>query len=230
MQSVETKKRILVVDDEEVLCDVLRFNLEVEGYEVDTALSAEQALKTDIGSYDLVMLDIMMGTMSGFELAQRLKADPRTARIPVIFCTARDSADDAVTGLTIGADDYIAKPFSVREVVARVRAVLRRTSPAADLIDHSIRFEGLAIDTDRKQCSVDGTVVRLTRKELEVLTLFLSHRSTIFSREQILDSVWSDEVVVIDRTVDVTITRLRHKIGHYSDHIVTRHGYGYGFE
>ena len=208
--------RILVVDDEESLCEILQFNLESEGYEVTTANSAEEALRLDIKSFDL--------------MASLLKADPETAHVPIIFCTARDCEDDRVSGLDLGADDYIAKPFSVRELVARVKSVLRRTRHAEGDGGECITYEGLCIDSRRKVCTLDGEEVQLTKKELEILMLLLSNRGRIFSREQILHRVWSDKVIVLDRTIDVNITRLRRKIGRYGDKIVTRQGYGYGFE
>ena len=223
------KHKILIVDDEESLCEILQFNLEVEGYEADVAYSAEQALEMHPERYSLILLDVMMGEMSGFKMARILKSNPETARVPVIFCTARDTEDDTVAGLNLGADDYIAKPFSIREVLARVRSVLRRTaSPQTE--SEVIGYEGLEMDLRRKSCTVDGEEVSLTKKEFEILSLMLSHRGVIFSREEILHRVWSDEVVVLDRTIDVKITRLRRKIGRYGEHIVTRLGYGYGFE
>ena len=223
------KHKILVVDDEESLCEILQFNLEVEGYEVDVAYSAEQALGMHPERYSLILLDVMMGEMSGFRMARLLKDDPATAKVPVIFCTAKDSEDDTVAGLNLGADDYIAKPFSIREVLARVRSVLRRTAqPAAE--EKAVAFEGLRMDLTRKVCTIDGEPLALTKKEFEILALLLSSRGKIFSREEILRQVWSDEVIVLDRTIDVNITRLRRKIGPYGEHIVTRLGYGYGFE
>lgn len=223
------KHKILIVDDEESLCEILQFNLEVEGYEADVAYSAEQALEMHPERYSLILLDVMMGEMSGFKMARILKSNPETARVPVIFCTARDTEDDTVAGLNLGADDYIAKPFSIREVLARVRSVLRRTaSPQTE--SEVIGYEGLEMDLRRKSCTVDGEEVSLTKKEFEILSLMLSHRGMIFSREEILHRVWSDEVVVLDRTIDVNITRLRRKIGRYGEHIVTRLGYGYSFE
>ena len=205
-----TKYKILVVDDEESLCEILQFNLEVEGYEVDVAYSAEQALNMHPERYSLLLLDVMMGETSGFKMARQLKSRPETAGVPIIFCTARDTEDDTVAGLNIGADDYIAKPFSIREVLARVRSVLRRTAqPAAE--EKAVAFEGLRMDLTRKVCTIDGKPLALTKKE--------------FVRQ-----VWSDEVIVLDRTIDVNITRLRRKIGPYGEHIVTRLGYGYGFE
>lgn len=223
------KHKILVVDDEESLCEILQFNLEVDGYDVDVAYSAEQALGMPLEEYSLILLDVMMGETSGFRMAHMLKAKPETARIPIIFCTARDAEDDIVTGLNLGADDYISKPFSIREVLARVRSVLRRTA-AGDPDIEKIGFEGLQMDLRRKVCTLDGKELPLTKKEFEILALLLSNRGVIFSREEILRRIWSDEVIVLDRTVDVNITRLRRKIGPYGEHIVTRLGYGYGFE
>lgn len=223
------KHKILIVDDEESLCEILQFNLEVEGYEADVAYSAEQALEMHPERYSLILLDVMMGEMSGFKMARILKSNPGTAQVPVIFCTARDTEDDTVAGLNLGADDYIAKPFSIREVLARVRSVLRRTA-SSQTESEVIGYESLEMDLRRKSCTVDGEEVSLTKKEFEILSLMLSHRGVIFSREEILHRVWSDEVVVLDRTIDVNITRLRRKIGHYGEHIVTRLGYGYGFE
>ncbi len=223
------KYKILVVDDEESLCEILQFNLEVEGYEVDVAYSAEQALGMHPERYSLILLDVMMGEMSGFRMAQLLKSKPETAKVPVIFCTAKDTEDDTVAGLNLGADDYIAKPFSIREVLARVRSVLRRTAGTQEE-GEVVAFEGLSLDLRSKRCTLDGEPLALTKKEFEILALLLAHRGTIFSREEILHRVWSDEVIVLDRTIDVNITRLRRKIGRYGEHIVTRLGYGYGFE
>ena len=228
-----TTKRILIVDDEETLCEVLKLNLENEGYDVDTAFSAEQALTYDLKSYSLVLLDIMMGEISGIKMARMMKADIATADIPIIFCTARDSEDDMVMGLNLGADDYIVKPYTVRNVVARIKSVLRRTSghkvPQAAARTNSLVVEGLHLDMEFKRCMVDGTEVKLTRKEFELLAYLISHRGRVCSREQILSRVWSDEVVVLDRTIDVNITRVRQKIGPYGAYIVTKSGYGYGF-
>lgn len=221
------KQRILVVDDEESLCEILQFNLEQEGYDVDVAYSAEEVLKKDLRGYSLLLLDVMMGPMSGFTLARRLKQSPATASLPIIFCTAKDAEDDTVAGLNLGADDYISKPFSLREVKARVRSVLRRSMPPEQ---GHLSFEGLTVNTDNKTCTVDGESVTLTRKEMDLLIFFLSHRNTIYSRAEILDKVWRETVVVLDRTIDVNITRLRRKLSPYGSHIVTRQGYGYGFQ
>ena len=222
-------KRILVVDDEESLCEILKFNLEIEGYEVTTAQSAEEALELDLSRFDLILLDVMMGAISGFRLARMLKQEPKTAQIPIIFCTARDSEDDTVAGLNLGADDYISKPFSMREVMARVKSVLRRTS-APESEEKRLEFEGLVLDLKRKSCTLEQEEVILTKKEFEILELLLSHPGRIFSREEILRHAWTDEVVVLDRTVDVNITRLRKKITPHGHYIITRLGYGYGFD
>lgn len=222
---------ILVIDDEEVLCDVLSYNLRQAGYRVEVAHSAEEVLARSLAGVQLLLLDVMMGRMSGLELVERLKRDPETAHLPIILLTARDSEDDRVGGLMLGADDYIAKPFSVREVVARVGAVLRRTarSKQESVPTSELSFEGLTLDTLSKRCWVDSEEVSLTRKEFELLSLMLRRRGSILSRMELLDEVWRGEVVV-DRAVDVSVTRLRRKIGRYGAHLVTRHGYGYGFE
>ena len=229
-------KRILIVDDEETLCEVLRLNLENEGYDVDVALNAEEALELDLKSYALILLDIMMGEISGIKMARMMKANVETAHVPIIFCTARDSEDDMVMGLNIGADDYIVKPYTVRNVLARVKSVLRRTTRSnvvtineAERSAEVLQVEGLMMDLEFKRCTVDGEEVKLAKKEFELLTYLLKHRGKICSREQILSKVWSDEVVVLERTIDVNITRLRSKIGNYGKYIVTRSGFGYGF-
>ena len=227
-------ERILIVDDEETLCEVLKLNLENEGYDVDIALSAEEALTYNLQTYSLILLDIMMGDISGIKMAKMLKADISTADIPIIFCTARDTEDDMVMGLNLGADDYIMKPYTVRNVIARVKSVLRRTAShkvgnvSAEKPNRLV-VEGLCLDLEFKRCTVDGQEVKLARKEFELLAYLIQHRGKICSREQILNRVWSDEVVVLDRTIDVNITRVRSKIGAYGSYIVTRSGFGYGF-
>ncbi len=226
-------RKLLIVDDEETLCEALRFNFEAEGYEVATANSAEEVLSMDISDCDLILLDIMMGDISGTQLAKILKSNPATASIPIIFCTAKDAEDDMVDGLELGADDYIVKPYTLRNVMARVRAVLRRTvaAPAPSRPDDpdKVSYEGLTVIPSRKLCLVDGEEVRLPRKEFEILLKLLRNIGRIFSREELLREIWPDEVVVLDRVVDVNITRIRQKIGRYGSHIKTRSGYGYGF-
>lgn len=228
---MEKTKRILVVDDEETLCDTLGFNLEAEGYIVDTAYSAEEALTLNLSDYDLILLDIMMGEISGIQLARIMKSNPATAAVPIIFCTAKDTEDDMIQGLELGADDYIAKPYSLRTVLARVRAVLRRSgsSPKEVPVSEKIAYGGLVIIPSKKSCIVDGEEVKMPRKEFELLYKLLSKPGNIFSREELLRDIWTDEVVVVDRVIDVNITRIRQKIGRYGKQIVTRSGYGYGF-
>lgn len=227
-------ERILIVDDEETLCEVLKINLENEGYDVDIAFSAEQALTLDLQQYSLILLDIMMGEISGIKMAKMMKANVATADIPIIFCTARDSEDDMIMGLNIGADDYIMKPYTIRNVIARVKSVLRRTSNlksnnTAPEPPKVLQIEGLQLDLEFKRCIVDGVEVKLVKKEFELLVYLVTNRGKILSREQILSHVWSDEVVVLNRTIDVNITRVRSKIGKYGSYIVTRSGFGYGF-
>ena len=231
-------ERILIVDDEETLCEVLKLNLENEGYDVDIAFSAEQALTYNLEAYSLILLDIMMGEISGIKMAKMVKSNIKTAKIPIIFCTARDTEDDMIMGLNLGADDYIMKPYTVRNVIARVKSVLRRTSgykgnsviPAESIEKNkTLKVERLALDLEFKRCTIDGEEIKLARKEFELLAYLISHRGKICSREQILSSVWSNEVIVLDRTIDVNITRLRSKIGVYGSYIVTRSGFGYGF-
>lgn len=223
--------RILVVDDEEDLCEILKFNLENEGYPVDTANSAEEALKKDLTSYDLLLLDVMMGEISGFKMANILKKDKKTADIPIIFITAKDTENDTVTGFNLGADDYISKPFSLKEVIMRVKAVLRRTTKEVEeKSPEQLSYDTLVIDITKKKVSIDGEEIALTKKEFEILFLLLQHKGRVFSREDILSRIWNEEVYVLDRTIDVNITRLRKKIGKYGKCIVTRLGYGYCFD
>ncbi len=226
------KKRILIVDDEETLCEVLQLNLQNEGYEVDIATSAEQALTYDVRSYSLILLDIMMGEISGIQMAKILKKEPGTASIPIIFCTARDTEDDMIEGLELGADDYIMKPYTIRNVIARVRSVLRRATRQQDEAEkesgNMLQIDGLQLDMDLKQCFVDGKLVKLTKTEFELLAFLMAHPGKIYSRDEIVMRVWED-VIVLGRTIDVNITRLRSKLGPYGGYIITRLGFGYGF-
>ena len=222
--------RILVVDDEEDLCEILKFNLEMEGYQVYTANSAEEALKLDLPSYNLLLLDVMMGEISGFKMASMMKKNKDTAGIPIIFITAKDTENDTITGFNLGADDYISKPFSLREVIMRVKAVLRRTANVQTREQEQLQYRDLVIDIPKKKVTISGEEISLTKKEFEILLLLLQNQGRVFSREDILAKVWHDEVYVLDRTIDVNITRLRKKIGNYGKYIVTRLGYGYCFE
>ena len=223
--------RILVVDDEQDLLEILKFNLETEGYEVATATSAEDALQLDIASFDLLLLDVMMGGMPGFAMARQLKDNPATAQVPIIFLTARDTENDTVTGFNLGADDYISKPFSLREVMVRVRAVLRRTAKEnSEEEAKTLSYQGIVMNLDRKTVSVDGEDIPFTKTEFELLHLLLDERGRVFSRQELIERIWPKDVLVLDRTVDVNITRLRKKIGRFAKCIVTRLGFGYYFD
>lgn len=230
--------RILVIDDEESICEILKYNLEKEGYEAEYALSAEEALTLDLSSYSLFIVDIMMEKLSGFDFAKRLKNSSTTENTPIIFCSALNDEDDKVMGLNIGADDYIPKPFSIGEVLARVRAVLRRSHIAQQWAynmskanyEPDITFRTLRINRNEKICYVNGEPMSLTRTEMDLLLFFLTHRNRIYRRDEIIKAVWANEVVVTARAIDTNVTRLRKKIGEYGNNIVTRIGYGYGFK
>ena len=226
--------KILVVDDELDICEILQYNLETEGFEVVTANSAEEALELPLHNFSLILLDVMMGEMSGFQMARRLKNNSSTAQVPIIFITALDGEDNLVKGLNIGADDYIAKPLSMKEVKARVRAVLRRSSlqqqAKTTSEDSKIVYEGITLDLNAKTANCDGQELVFTKLEFELLSFFLQHPNKVFSREDLLKYCWPQDVMVLDRTVDVNITRLRKKLGRYGKQIKTRVGYGYCFE
>ena len=240
--------RILVVDDEMDICEILQYNLEKEGYKVDVAYSAEEAMVMNVSHYDLLLLDVMMEGISGFEFAKRLKADPATADIPIIFTTALDNEECVVKGFDLGADDYIAKPLSMRQVKARVAAVLRRSAKHPDTsaeLPHSnehtsaseageqpplLTYQSLVVNLEAKSVSVDGDNVSLTKIQFEILALLLSEAGKVHSREDLLKACWGENVYVLERTVDVNITRLRKKIGKYGACIKTRFGYGYTFD
>ena len=227
--------KILVVDDELDICEILQYNLETEGYEVVTTNSAEEALELPLQEFALILLDVMMGEISGFQMARMMKNNPVTAQIPIIFITALDGEDNLMKGLNIGADDYIAKPLSMKEVKARVRAVLRRSVQSQSqqtvaAANNRIYYEGITLDLNAKTVTIDGEELICTKLEFELLSFFLQHPGTVFSREDLLKYCWPQNVLVLDRTVDVNITRLRKKIGRYGKQIKTRVGYGYCFE
>lgn len=245
-------KKILIVDDEPDILEILSFNLEAEGYEVEAAESADEAqdiVNSQLSNdkcIDLILLDVMMTPKSGFEWAKELKANQQTADVPIIFCTAKTAEEDMLEGFGLGSDDYICKPFRVSEVKARVKAVLRRSESSApsaaslrygemgakeNVLVFSAGGSGaLVLDLDRKECLVDGKEVPFTKLEFEVLALLLSSPGQVFSREKILRTVWPDDTIVLDRTVDVNITRIRKKIGRYGECLRTKFGYGYLFE
>ncbi len=223
------KKRILVVDDECDLCEILRFNLESEGYDVDVAFSGEEALTYNLSKYSLLLLDVMMEDLSGFEVAKVLRNNKETESLPIIFLTALTSESDILEGFDLGADDYIKKPFSVKEVIARVKSVLNRVDARSSNLKSILSYENLKIYLDTKSVLVDNQEILFTKKEFGILSLLLGHPNQVYSRNEILSLVWTDEVCVLDRTVDVNIARVRKKIGRYGKNIVSRSGFGYSF-
>lgn len=222
-------KKILIVDDEEDLCEILQYNLSNAGYITEVAHSAEEALKKPLYEYDLLLLDVMMGQMSGFKLADKLRKE-MNLNIPVIFLTAKDTENDILTGFSLGADDYIPKPFSVNELTARVKAVLKRSHSEKNRNIPLQKFGNIELDTIRKRLLIDGEKTDLTKKEYGILKLLLENQGRVYSREDFLKMVWGDDVIVTDRTVDVNITRLRAKLGEYGKYLKNKTGYGYYFE
>jgi two-component system, OmpR family, alkaline phosphatase synthesis response regulator PhoP len=222
-------KRILIVDDEEDLCEILQYNLSNEGFNTEVAHSAEDVLKKPVADFDLILLDVMMGQMSGFKLADKLRKE-MSIEIPIIFLTAKDTENDILTGFSVGADDYVSKPFSINELTARVKAVLKR-SYADRVTNKSImQFNGLDLDTVRKRLIINDERIELTKKEYEILKLLLENQGSVFSRDELLSRIWGDDVIVTERTVDVNITRLRTKLGKFGSFLRNKTGYGYYFE
>ena len=252
--------KILIVDDEQEICEILKYNLMLEGYDTEIVYSAEEALKLDLSSYSLFILDIMMDNIDGFELARKLKTNPDTVYTPIIFCSALSGEDEHIMGLNLGADDYITKPFRTREVIARVKSVLRRSRVTKELSKHlqqtpstpkpvsiptetkvetpqpvqqsssPYSYNELRIDENTKQCYINDEVVNLTKTEYEMLSFFMTHRNNIYSRKEIIEKIWDNANDVSNRTIDTNITRLRKKLGKYGSCITTRLGYGYGFQ
>ena len=222
------QKRILVVDDELDLRDILQCNLEAAGYDVDTAASAEEALTLINRAPDLLLLDVMMGGMSGFALAEKLRKEHASA-VPIIFLTAKDTEDDLLRGFSVGADDYISKPFSLQEVLARVKAVLRRARQTEAQEDKTCSPELLTLDSQRKLVRIGDDEIPLSKKEFGILNILVSNPGRVFSREEILEQVWQGESYVLDRTVDVHIAHVRKKLGEMGNRIVNRQGHGYCF-
>ncbi len=220
-------QRILIVDDEQDIREILAFNLENEGYEVDTAESAEEALKMLSPEHSLILLDVMMAGMSGYRMAEKLRKEGN--EIPVIFLTAKDTENDMITGFSVGGDDYISKPFSLKEVSARVKAVLRRSAGAQESSGDKITIDDFEIDLRNKELLIGGNPVPLTKTEFEVLSLLASHPARLFARDEIIDRIWKDSPYITERTVDVHITRLRKKLGDKAAWITSRAGYGYRF-
>jgi len=218
---------ILIVDDEKDLCEILEFNLISEGFETDIAHSAEEALKKDLDKFDLILLDVMMGEMSGYKMASKVRKELNLT-IPIIFLTAKTAENDLLTGFNVGGDDYISKPFSIKEVVARINAVLKRGIQIQSS-NTILKSNELVVDINSKTVSIKNETVNLTRKEFEILALLLKHEGQFFGREEILNRIWRDDVIVTERNVDVNIARLRKKVGKYGKFIEGKSGYGYVF-
>ena len=222
--------RILVAEDEEDISEILQFNLESEGYKVDVVHSAEEALTKKLTDYDLFLLDVMMGKMTGFALAQKMRKE-LDINTPIIFLTARDNENDLLTGFSVGADDYMAKPFSVRELQARVKTILKRSYQKERIQESSVmNVGGIGLDNKTKRLIIGDKKIDLTRKEFEILLLLTKNQGRIFSREEILSRIWANDVIVTDRTVDVNMTRLRKKMDEFGVYIRNKPGYGYYFE
>jgi DNA-binding response OmpR family regulator len=226
-------EKILIVDDDRNICEILEFNLINEGYQVETAYSAEEALKKLTPHLSLILLDVMMGGMSGYKMAEKLRKENNP--IPIIFLTARDTENDMLTGFSVGGDDYISKPFSIKEVIVRIRAIVKRAKPAEEKPENSnpskkIIFKDILIDLDAKELYIKENRIVLTKTEFELLTFLAKNADKILSRDDIIDVVWRQTPFITERTVDVHITRLRKKMGELSFVIVNRSGYGYKFE
>ncbi|WP_372773907.1 response regulator transcription factor [Mangrovibacterium sp.] len=220
--------RILVVDDEQDLREILQFNLSSEGFHIDVASSAEEALTKPLETYHLLLLDVMMGGMSGYKMADLVRKEHKLD-VPIIFLTAKTSENDLLTGFNVGGDDYIVKPFSIKEVIVRVKAILKR-GRSTEQPNTTLESDGVKVDVESKSVTVDNELVNLTRKEFEILALLLRNKGKFISRQEILDRVWSNDVIVTERNVDVNIARLRKKVGNYGNQIIGRSGYGYCFE
>lgn len=222
-------KKILIVDDEEDLCEILQYNLGNEGYHTEIAHSAEEAIKRTLSGFDLILLDVMMGPVSGFKLADKIRKEIKLDT-PIIFLTAKDTENDILTGFSLGADDYILKPFSINELTARVKAVLKRANSEKRKTNAIIKYGDIELDTHKKRLIINDERVELTKKEYEILRLLLENQGKVFSRDNILEKVWGTDVIVTERTVDVNITRLRTKLGEYGSFLRNKTGYGYYFE
>lgn len=222
------RPKILIVDDDRNICEILEFNLKNEGYDVVCAYSAEEAINLLNQSFSLILLDVMMGGMSGYKMAEKLRAEGDLS--PIIFITAKDTENDMLTGFSVGGDDYISKPFSVKEVIARVKALMKRQSDTRELLtDRKLVFGGFIIDLELKEVFINDQNIVLTKTEFEILALLAQNPKRVFSREKIIENAWNETTFITERTVDVHITRLRKKLGDYASFITNRSGYGYRF-
>ena len=223
---MEETHKILIVDDEPDICEILAYNLTNDGYEIVCVYSAEEAFEKLTSEYSLILLDVMMSGMSGYKMAETLRNNGN--HVPIIFLTAKDTENDMLTGFSVGGDDFISKPFSLKEVSARVKAVLKRQK-SENKPANKFTYKDFTVDFDTKEVFVEKTSVLLTKTEFELLKLLIEHQERIFSREEIINRIWSETPYITERTVDVHITRLRKKLGSYSKLISNRSGYGYRF-
>lgn len=222
-------EKILIVDDDKNICEILEFNLKNEGFEVECAYSGEEALKKLPNGFSIILLDVMMRGMSGYKMAEKLRLENN--HIPIIFLTAKDTENDMLTGFSVGGDDYISKPFSIKEVIARIKAIIKRNSikSAEKKSGRKLIFDDLVIDLEIKELTIKGEKISLTKTEFEILILLAENPEKVFPREEIIDRVWKETPFITERTVDVHITRLRKKMGDYASIITNRSGYGYRF-
>ncbi|GHT05103.1 DNA-binding response regulator [Bacteroidia bacterium] len=222
--------KILIVDDEEDIREILKFNLENEGFLIETASSGEETLERLSPEHKLILLDVMLGGISGYHVAEKLRKE--NIQTPIIFLTAKGTENDLLTGFSVGADDYISKPFSIKEVIVRIKAIMRRKyemNPAAGNDPKVITIGDIKLDLISKQLLLKDRIAAITKKEFEILSLLMQHPRQIFTRNEILHTVWKDESYILGRTVDVHVARLRKKLEEYSVYINNRTGYGYSF-
>lgn len=227
--SSQRQERLLIVDADKMMCELLQYKFENEGFSVDIVHDVESALAIPLSDYNLILIDLMDDGQSGLRLARSIRENPSTGGVPIIFISSRSSEDDIVNGLDAGADDYIAKPFSSRELIARIRSVLRRRRMmTARRMSNIMRFQTLSVDFTAGTVEIDGVAVSLTRTEYLILAMFLRHRNQFFERSEIQHEAWEEDSIS-ERAVDTNISRLRKKLGQYGRHILNRQGFGYGF-
>lgn len=231
----DTAGQILIVDDDSMIVDLMKYNLENEGYTIASSANASDALDLDLTLFSLIISEVELpGGINGLRFASMIKQNPDTAPVPVIFCTSRDSEDDIIAGFNAGADDYILKPFSLREMIARIKAVIRRRTlmarrASAQPASHVIRYESLVVDLSSQTVAIDGERVQFTRTEFQILSMFVKNRNKLFSREEIFSTIRPGQEAGSDRTIDVNVSRVRKKLGDYASHLVSKSGIGYGF-
>lgn len=216
-------QKILIVDDDQTIREILEFNLAHEGFQITSADSAEDAFKKLTSEHSLILLDIMMGGMSGYKMAEELRK--KGNQIPIIFLTAKDTENDMLTGFSVGGDDYISKPFSIKEVIVRIKAVLKRQKATED----KFIFNDFVVDYNSKELFINSKKIDVTKTEFNLLAMLIENRNRVISREEIIDTVWRETPFITERTVDVHITRLRKKMENYALLLTNQPGFGYRF-